>query len=52
MCSKTKGFRVFFLRKDLSTKIKQSDVELSNVLQAFQVSYILLFGSITLHISL
>ncbi|KAI9451697.1 hypothetical protein BJY52DRAFT_92179 [Lactarius psammicola] len=35
-CSKRKGFNGFLLRKDLLTKIKQCDVELSNVLQAFQ----------------
>jgi len=34
-CSKKKGFRGFLLRKDLLTKIKQCDVELSNVLHAF-----------------
>ncbi|KAI9453852.1 hypothetical protein BJY52DRAFT_794436 [Lactarius psammicola] len=34
-CSK-RGFKGFLLRKDLLTKIKQCDGELSNVLQAFQ----------------
>ncbi|KAF8269811.1 hypothetical protein EI94DRAFT_896519 [Lactarius quietus] len=34
-CSKRKGFKGFLLWKDLLTKIKQCDVELSNVLQAF-----------------
>ena len=36
-CSKRKGIKGFLQRKDLLTKIKQCDVELSNVLQAFQV---------------
>ena len=36
-CSKRKGIKGFLLRKDLLTRIKQCDVELSNVLQAFQV---------------
>ncbi|KAF8269822.1 hypothetical protein EI94DRAFT_897032 [Lactarius quietus] len=36
-CSKRKGIKAILLRKDLLTKIKQCDVELSNVLQAFQV---------------
>ncbi|KAH9040463.1 hypothetical protein EDB85DRAFT_140150 [Lactarius pseudohatsudake] len=35
-CSKRKGLKGILLRKDLLTKIKQCDVELSNVLQAFQ----------------
>ncbi|KAF8258924.1 hypothetical protein EI94DRAFT_1814322 [Lactarius quietus] len=35
-CSKRKGIKGFLLRKDLLTKIKQCDVELSNVLHAFQ----------------
>ncbi|KAH9008181.1 hypothetical protein EDB83DRAFT_648664 [Lactarius deliciosus] len=35
-CSKRKGIRGMLLRMDLSTKIRQCDVELSNVLQAFQ----------------
>ncbi|KAH9030789.1 hypothetical protein EDB85DRAFT_2146521 [Lactarius pseudohatsudake] len=35
-CSKRKGIKRILLRMDLLTKIKQSDVELSNVLQAFQ----------------
>ncbi|KAH9169931.1 hypothetical protein EDB89DRAFT_2072594 [Lactarius sanguifluus] len=35
-CSKRKGLKGVLLRKDLLTKIKQCDVELSNVLQAFQ----------------
>jgi len=35
-CSKRKGIKGILLRKDLLTKIKQCDVELSNVLQAFQ----------------
>jgi len=34
-CSKRKGIKGILLRKDLLTKIKQCDVELSNVLQAF-----------------
>ncbi|KAH9017590.1 hypothetical protein EDB84DRAFT_682843 [Lactarius hengduanensis] len=37
MCSKRKGIRGMLLRKDLLTNIRQCDVELSNVLQAFQV---------------
>ncbi|KAH9014190.1 hypothetical protein EDB83DRAFT_280925 [Lactarius deliciosus] len=35
-CSKRKGLKGVLLRKDLLTKIRQCDVELSNVLQAFQ----------------
>ncbi|KAH9169921.1 hypothetical protein EDB89DRAFT_2244424, partial [Lactarius sanguifluus] len=35
-CSKRKGIKGVLLRKDLLTKIKQCDVEISNVLQAFQ----------------
>ncbi|KAH9036951.1 hypothetical protein EDB85DRAFT_672288 [Lactarius pseudohatsudake] len=35
-CSKRKGIKGILLRKDLLTKIRQCDVELSNVLQAFQ----------------
>ncbi|KAH8985366.1 hypothetical protein EDB92DRAFT_1949953 [Lactarius akahatsu] len=35
-CSKNKGIKGLLLRKDLLTKIKQCDGELSNVLQAFQ----------------
>ncbi|KAH8986556.1 hypothetical protein EDB86DRAFT_2245542 [Lactarius hatsudake] len=35
-CSKRKGIKGIVLRKDLLTKIRQCDVELSNVLQAFQ----------------
>ncbi|KAH9036414.1 hypothetical protein EDB84DRAFT_1185487 [Lactarius hengduanensis] len=35
-CSKRKGIKRILLRKDLLTKIKQCDVEISNVLQAFQ----------------
>ncbi|KAH9040451.1 hypothetical protein EDB85DRAFT_139337 [Lactarius pseudohatsudake] len=35
-CSKRKGIKRIFLRKDLLTKIKQCDVEISNVIQAFQ----------------
>ncbi|KAH9164620.1 hypothetical protein EDB89DRAFT_402599 [Lactarius sanguifluus] len=35
-CSKRKGIKGMLLRKDLLTKIRQCDVELSNVLQAFQ----------------
>ncbi|KAI9443838.1 hypothetical protein H4582DRAFT_2071322 [Lactarius indigo] len=35
-CSKRKGIKGFLLRKDLLTRIKRCDVELSNVLQAFQ----------------
>lgn len=42
-CSKRKGLKGFLLRKDLLTKIKQCDVELSNVLQAFQVRALFLF---------
>ncbi|KAH9040453.1 hypothetical protein EDB85DRAFT_2140593 [Lactarius pseudohatsudake] len=34
-CSKRKGIKGVLLRKDLLTKIKQCDVEISNVLQAF-----------------
>ena len=41
-CSKKKGIKGFLLRKDLLTKIKQSDVELSNVLQTFQVGALFL----------
>jgi hypothetical protein len=52
-CSKRKGIKGFLLRKDLLTRIKQCDVELSNVLQAFQVrALILLFASISSQISL
>ncbi|KAN0137111.1 hypothetical protein V8E53_005108 [Lactarius tabidus] len=40
-CSKSKGIKGFLQRKDLLTKIKQCDVELSNVLQAFQAELIL-----------
>ncbi|KAH9008182.1 hypothetical protein EDB83DRAFT_648887 [Lactarius deliciosus] len=35
-CSKRKGIKGILLRKDLLMKIRQCDVELSNVLQAFQ----------------
>ncbi|KAH9046407.1 hypothetical protein EDB83DRAFT_1541559 [Lactarius deliciosus] len=35
-CSRRRGIKRIVLRKDLLTKIKQCDVELSNVLQAFQ----------------
>ncbi|KAH8986552.1 hypothetical protein EDB86DRAFT_2245703 [Lactarius hatsudake] len=35
-CSKRKGIKGMLLRKDLLTNIRQCDVELSNVLQAFQ----------------
>ncbi|KAI9443830.1 hypothetical protein H4582DRAFT_2095250 [Lactarius indigo] len=35
-CSRRKGIKGILLRKDLLTRIKQCDVELSNVLQAFQ----------------
>ncbi|KAH9056512.1 hypothetical protein EDB87DRAFT_1833711 [Lactarius vividus] len=35
-CSKRKGIKAILLRKDLLKRIKQCDVELSNVLQAFQ----------------
>ncbi|KAH8976977.1 hypothetical protein EDB86DRAFT_3110379 [Lactarius hatsudake] len=35
-CSKKRGIKGFLLRKDLLTRIKQCDGELSNVLQAFQ----------------
>ncbi|KAH8989277.1 hypothetical protein EDB92DRAFT_882461 [Lactarius akahatsu] len=35
-CSKRKGIKGIFLRKDLLMKIRQCDMELSNVLQAFQ----------------
>jgi hypothetical protein len=52
-CSKRKGIKGFLLRKDLLTKIKQCDVELSNLLQVFQVRVLFsLFVSIALHISL
>ncbi|KAN0133017.1 hypothetical protein V8E53_009047 [Lactarius tabidus] len=40
-CSKRNGIKGFLLRKDLLTKIKQCDVELSNVLQAFQAELLL-----------
>ncbi|KAF8271626.1 hypothetical protein EI94DRAFT_546509 [Lactarius quietus] len=40
-CSRRKGIKGFLLRKDLLTKIKHCDVELSNVLQAFQAELIL-----------
>ena len=51
-CSKRKGIKGFLQRKDLLTKIKQCDVELSNVLQAFQVRALFLsFMSIVLYIS-
>ncbi|KAN0130487.1 hypothetical protein V8E53_011698 [Lactarius tabidus] len=40
-CSKRKGIKAFLLRKDLLTRIKQCDVELSNVLQAFQAELLL-----------
>ncbi|KAN0130489.1 hypothetical protein V8E53_011700 [Lactarius tabidus] len=40
-CSKRKGIKRLLLRKDLLTKIKQCDVELSNVLQAFQAELLL-----------
>ncbi|KAN0130927.1 hypothetical protein V8E53_011305 [Lactarius tabidus] len=40
-CSRRKGIKGFILRKDLLTKIKQCDVELSNVLQAFQAELLL-----------
>lgn len=36
-CSKKKGIGLLLLRKNLLTKIRQCDWELSNVLQAFQV---------------
>ena len=52
-CSKRKGIKGFLLRKDLLTKIKQCDVELSNVLHAFQVRALFLsLVSIALHVSL
>ncbi|KAH8986538.1 hypothetical protein EDB86DRAFT_2244813 [Lactarius hatsudake] len=41
-CSKRKGIRGMLLRKDLLTNIRQCDVELSNVLQAFQVRLLLI----------
>ncbi|KAH9014183.1 hypothetical protein EDB83DRAFT_2321561 [Lactarius deliciosus] len=40
-CSKRKGIKRMLLRKDLLTKIKQCDVEISNVLQAFQAKLLL-----------
>jgi len=40
-CSKRKGFKGILLRKDLLTRIKQCDVELSNVLHAFQAELLL-----------
>ncbi|KAN0136977.1 hypothetical protein V8E53_005212 [Lactarius tabidus] len=40
-CSKRNGLKGFLLRKDLLTKIKKCDVELSNVLQAFQAELLL-----------
>ena len=52
-CSKRKGIKGFLLRKDLLTKIKQCDVEISNVLQAFHVrASAFLFVSIELPIFL
>lgn len=36
-CSRKRGIKGFLLRKDLLTRIKRCDGELSNVLQAFQV---------------
>jgi hypothetical protein len=52
-CSRRKGIKGFILRKDLLTKIKQCDVELSNVLQAFQVRVLFMLSlSIGLQISL
>ncbi|KAH9019152.1 hypothetical protein EDB84DRAFT_625514 [Lactarius hengduanensis] len=52
-CSKKKGLRGMLLRKDLLTKIKQCDVEISNVLLAFHVRALFLsFVSIALHIPL
>ena len=52
-CSKRMGIKGFLLRKDLLTKIKQCDVELSNVLQAFQVrALFLICASIGLHVYL
>ncbi|KAH9164617.1 hypothetical protein EDB89DRAFT_402434 [Lactarius sanguifluus] len=41
-CSKRKGIKGIVLRKDLLTNIRQCDVELSNVLQAFQVRLLLI----------
>ncbi|KAH9012774.1 hypothetical protein EDB85DRAFT_2296555 [Lactarius pseudohatsudake] len=35
-CSKKEGFKGLLLRRDLLTKMKQCDGELSNVLQTFQ----------------
>ncbi|KAH9014182.1 hypothetical protein EDB83DRAFT_280703 [Lactarius deliciosus] len=50
-CSKRKGIKRMLLRKDLLTKIKQCDVEISNVLQAFQVRALFLLSvSIALHV--
>ena len=43
-CSKRKGIKGFFLRKELLTKIMQCDVELSNVLQVFQVGVLFLLS--------
>ncbi|KAH8976987.1 hypothetical protein EDB86DRAFT_1389756 [Lactarius hatsudake] len=40
-CSKRKGIKRILLRKDLLAKIKQCDVEISNVLQAFQAKLLL-----------
>jgi len=40
-CAKRKGIKGVLLRKDLLTRIKQCDVELSNVLQAFQAEMLL-----------
>ncbi len=45
-CSENKGIKGLLLRKDLLTKIKQCDGELSNVLQAFQVRALSLFMSV------
>ncbi|KAI9443832.1 hypothetical protein H4582DRAFT_1040646 [Lactarius indigo] len=41
-CSRRKGIKGMLLRKDLLTNIRQCDVELSNVLQAFQVRIFLI----------
>ena len=49
-CSKRKGIKGFLLRKDLFAKIKQCDLEISNVLQAFQVCVLVIpVGRVTYH---
>ncbi|KAH9030792.1 hypothetical protein EDB85DRAFT_1403484 [Lactarius pseudohatsudake] len=50
-CSKRKGIKGILQPKDLLTKLKQCDVELSNVLQAFQVRFLLIPVSFSIYIS-